>query len=575
MKLIEALNLISQDRDGAPLAVGLACGFTPLHLQTFLHAELQQLFQDRSIEIVTGLYGDVAGTLKETKGRNLDAVAVALEWEDLDPRLGIRQLGGWRVSSIEDILEASKLRLSLLERLLIEVSFTCPVVISLPTLPLPPVFVNVGWQGGGSELLLRGQLASFVSSLALQPRIRFVNEQRLHSASPFSTRLNVKSDWASGFPYNIPHASALAAMMARLVQNPPSKKGLITDLDNTLWSGIVGEVGPEGVSWDLDHKSQAHGLYQQFLRLLSEEGVLVGVASKNDPAVVNEAFKRGDLLLSAESVFPMEVSWGSKASAVSRILSVWNIAASAVVFVDDSPLELAEVKTSHPDIECLLFKVDEPQAAYEQLFYLRDLFGKSFISQEDEIRLASIRQSATINAVAGDEEGFSEELLEKADAELVFSLRKDANDTRAFELINKTNQFNLNGRRVTEAAWLKSLGDSDRFLLTASYSDRFGVLGKIAVISGSRNSVALSIDSWVMSCRAFARRIEHQCLNFLFKKFGVDRIGFDYQSTDRNGPLTSFFQNSLQQTPAPQFEISKEQFARVSPKLFHRTREAE
>lgn len=575
MKLIEALNIISQERAGERLAVGLACGFTPLHLQTFLHAELQQIFFDRRVEIVTGLYGDIAGTLKEASGKKFEALALALEWEDLDPRLGIRQLGGWRVRNIEDILEASKLRLSLLEQLLTELGSVCPVVISLPTLSLPPVFVNAGWQSGRPELLLRGQLASFVSALALLPRIRFVNEQRLHAASPFSTRLNVKSDWTSGFPYNIPHASALANVMARLIQNPLPKKGLITDLDNTLWSGIVGEVGPEGVSWDLDHKSQAHGLYQQFLRLLSEEGVLVGVASKNDRAVVNEAFKRDDLLLSSQNVFPLEVSWGSKANAVSRILSVWNVAASAVVFVDDSPLELAEVKASHPDIECLLFNADEPQAAYEQLFYLRDLFGKHVISQEDEIRLESIRQSAIINAAVGDEEGFSEALLEKAEAELVFSLRKDPNDTRAFELINKTNQFNLNGRRFTEAAWQESLAATERFLLTVSYSDRFGALGKIAVISGSNNGTGLSIDSWVMSCRAFARRIEHQCLNFLFNKFGVDRIGFDYESTERNGPLTSFFHDSLQQKPNEQFEISKDQFARVVPKLFHRTKETE
>ena len=175
--------------------------------------------------------------------------------------------------------------------------------------------------------------------------------------------------------------------------------------------------------------------------------------------------------------------------------------------------------------------------------------------------------------VAEDDEGFSEALLEKAEAELVFSVSKDTGDERAFELINKTNQFNLNGKRYTEAAWQNYLDPDDRFLLTASYTDRFGALGKIAVIAGSKNGMILSIDSWVMSCRAFARRIEHQCLKFLFTRFNSLAIKFDYQQTPRNGPVKSFFENSLKQTPTEKLEISRDSFAEVCPKLFHRVRE--
>ena len=571
MKLIEALGIISKKPDGEPLTISLVCGFTPLHLQTFLHAELQLLFPDHPVEITTGLYGDIAGTLRDARGRPLDAVALALEWEDLDARLGTRQLGGWHARNVENILEASQLRLSMLERLLTDLSLTVPVVGSLPTLPLPPLFVTPGWQTSSAELILRAQLSSFVSSLARQSRLRFVNEQRLHTASPFASRLSIKSDWAAGFPYSIPHASALAGFMARLIRNPLPKKGIITDLDNTLWNGIVGEVGVEEIHWDLDHHSQAHGLYQQFLQLLSEEGVLVAVASKNDPSVVAQAFQRDDLLLSEASVFPFEVSWGSKSKAVSRILATWNIGPESVVFVDDSPLELAEVQAQHPEIDCIQFRGDE--SVYELLSNLRDLFGKSTISPEDELRLESIRSNAAIGRAAEDDEGFSEALLEQAEAELVFSVNQDAGDARAFELINKTNQFNLNGKRYTEAAWQTYLGPDDRFLLTASYTDRFGALGKIAVIAGSKNGMILSIDSWVMSCRAFARRIEHQCLKFLFTRFNSLAIKFDYQQTPRNGPVKSFFENSLKQTPTEKLEISRDSFAEVCPKLFHRVRE--
>src|SRR5262249_48227907 len=154
--------------------------------------------------------------------------------------------------------------------------------------------------------------------------------------------------WTADFPYNLDHASAVAGLLSRLIWNPPPKKGLITDLDDTLWSGIIGEVGAQGVHWDLDHQSQCHGLYQRFLRSLSEEGVLVSVASKNDRATVEDAFEREDLLLPKENIFPLEVGWGSKAEAVTRILKVWNVGPDSIVFVDDNPLELAEVQSRHP-----------------------------------------------------------------------------------------------------------------------------------------------------------------------------------------------------------------------------------
>ena len=97
------------------------------------------------------------------------------------------------------------------------------------------------------------------------------------------------------FPYRLPHASALAELLARAVVPCPPKKGLITDLDDTLSPGILGDVGPAGISWDLDHHSQVHALYQQMLASLAESGVLLAVASKNDPGNVAEAFAREPL----------------------------------------------------------------------------------------------------------------------------------------------------------------------------------------------------------------------------------------------------------------------------------------
>jgi FkbH-like protein len=571
MQLIEALNIVSRgpSRASDSLAIGLVCGFTPLHLRSFLQASLQLCFPSHSIEIVTGLFGDVPGTLRELKSKQLDAVALVLEWEDLDSRLGIRQLGGWGLHSLDDLVERSGIRLIVLQQLLEELSGSVPVAISLPTLPLPPLFFPAGWESSALELKLREQLASWASSLGQHQTIRVVNEQKLSLLSPMSERLDVRSTWLTGFPYRLSHASSLAEVLARLIQDRPPKKGLITDLDNTLWNGIVGEIGAQGVNWDLDHHSQAHGLYQQMLQTLSEEGVLVAVVSKNDPEVVEEAFRRDDLILSKDRISVLDVSWGSKAKAVTRILTAWNVGPDSVIFIDDSPLELAEVKASHPDLECFCFPRGEATAIYELLVHLRELFGKSTISEEDQLRSESIRRSAAIRISAEDSQGFSDSLLEQAGAELTLSFRKDAEDSRAFALVNKTNQFNLNGKRLTDAAWRGYLQQKNSFLLTASYKDRFGALGKIAVLAGRVEGLSFFVDIWVMSCRAFARRIEHQCLNALFRRLEINHISFDYVETPRNNPIARFFAEVSGHVPDSTVSISPDRFQSVCPKLFH------
>ncbi len=140
--------------------------------------------------------------------------------------------------------------------------------------------------------------------------------KKLAAISTPGARYDVKSDLGTGFPYTLSHASALGELLACLIENRMPMKGLITDLDDTLWSGIVGDDGVDAISWNLDKHSQMHGVYQQLLSSLAAAGVLVGVASKNDAANVAQAFGRRDMLLSSKDVFPFEVHWSKKSESV-------------------------------------------------------------------------------------------------------------------------------------------------------------------------------------------------------------------------------------------------------------------
>ena len=572
MTLAEALNTVRNAPSGAdPFEVMLACGFTPLHLRTFLCAHLQHRLPQRSVRVGAGLYGDILGTLERISGESVHALAIVLEWSDLDPRLGYRATGSWGEDSIRDMLNVAAAALRGLAEAIGGVASHVRIAVSLPALPLPPLFGTPGWQTSESELLLEHAISGFALGLARRRGLAVANRRLLEEESS-PPRYDLKSDLSLGLPHTPAYADALAFTLARLLAPAAPKKGIITDLDDTLWDGIAGEAGPDGVSWDLAGHHHLHGLYQKLLASLSGRGILVGVASKNDPAVVEQVFQRPDLLLPSNAVFPFEVHWDAKSGSVARILEVWNIAADAVVFVDDSPTELAEVAAAHPGIRCLRFPKGDYRAGLALLHELRDLCAKEEVSAEDSLRLASIRQAAQFQHPASSASA-PESFIQQADASITVEWSPAAGDSRALELVNKTNQFNLNGVRFTEADWRIRISQPGGVLAVLSYRDKFGQLGRIAVIQGKRDGFVLDVGVWVMSCRAFARRIEHQCLKTLFSRLGVSEIRFAFQPTPRNGPIQQFFEGVLGERPGGPFSMTQGQFEAKCPSLYHRVNE--
>ena len=573
MTITEALRITqSVPRDARPFAVTLACGFTPLHLQTFLAAHLQQTLADRKVRITPGLYGNLVGTLETISDASPpDGLVIALEWPDLDPRLDYRGAGSWSVTAVNDIVASAQTMLHRIANALLRIPAGPRIALSLPTLALPPLFHAPGWQASQHELALEADVIRVAADIAQAGRIAVINSQRLAEESPAAGRLDLKSDLYTGLPYTIEHADRLASQLALALVPPAPKKGIISDLDDTLWSGIAGEVGPDALGWDLASHAQLHGLYQKLLASLADSGTLIGIASKNDPAVVAKAFERKDLLLHPEQVFPIEVHWNAKSGSVARILEAWNIAADSVIFVDDSPMELAEVAAAHPGIECVLFPRNDYQAGLAMLRQLRDRCGKERVSKDDALRLESIRQGVAFREQTSGGAA-PESFLEQIGAVVTFDFAAAA-EPRVLELVNKTNQFNLNGGRYTQADWQKLVSSPGALLAAVSYEDKFGPLGTIGVVAGQLGGRTLVIETWVMSCRAFARRIEHQTLKMLFETTGASEIDFRFTPTAKNGPLRDFFATLLGEEPQSEFRLTRSQFELRCPALYHEVRE--
>jgi FkbH-like protein len=567
VKLSEALSVIQKAPAAArPFPVLLACGFTPLHLENYLAAHLQGVLPDRKVRIATGLYDDLAGTLEQFDPAGAEAAAVVIEWSDLDPRLGYRKLGGWGQRVAANVLETTEATLARLEAAILRIPVSVKVALVLPSLPLTPAFHTSGWQASGAEIELRGLIAGFARRLISHPSVLLLNEQRLNERSRADERYDLRADLHAGFPYTLKHADALGAALAALIASPQPKKGLITDLDDTLWLGLVGEEGHDGVAWDLASHAQLHGLYQQMLHALADQGVLIAIASKNSSEVVERALARPDLMLAREKVFPIEVHWDAKSGSVERILKTWNIGADSVVFVDDNRMELEEVRSAFPDLECILFPKADYAFGLAMLHRLRDLFGKPRLAEEDAYRLATLKQNRQVveSARNGD---LAEHFLSTAEAVMGMEFSPPATDRRVVELVNKTNQFNLNGVRYSEAEWQQKLQNPDRFVLAVTYQDKFGPLGKIAVLAGEQSAGRIRIDTWVMSCRAFSRRIEYQSLARLFQRFEAQDITFDFTLTPKNGPIREFL-SALSVEPC--FALTREVFAAKCPKLYQK-----
>lgn len=529
----ESRAALAQDADG--FTVGLAFSASPVHLTTLLAAYAQLHRPDRRASVRTTPYGDLRSGLAELLADPPEATAVVLEWFDLDPRLGIRESATAAVTDVADLIATVESRRAGLVQALAALAEVSAVAVSLPLLPLSPVYRAPRGIVGVVESALDRAVADLAADLQAVRGLTVVRAEPL-------TGIDVRGHAKSGFPYRIADAEQLAHTLAVALFPRPPFKGVITDLDDTVWRGLVGEVGADGVRWELATDAHDHALYQQYLAALAHRGVLVAIASKNEQAVVEEALARDDMILPATAYYPTLASWGPKSDSVAQILGTWNIGAGDVVFIDDNPLELAEVAEAHPEISTRRYPTGDPDAVLALLDELTDLFPLREASEEDTLRLQSIRARAAVEDAHAAARS-PREFLGDLGGTVGLALGPAWQAPRVLELVNKTNQFNLNGRRWTEPEWAAARTAPGAVTAVIDYEDKFGRLGTIGVLAGTVADGTLVVDTWVLSCRAFSRGIEHHVLRALAVELGLAGFTFDFTSTPRNDVLAGFLRS--------------------------------
>jgi FkbH-like protein len=332
--------------------------------------------------------------------------------------------------------------------------------------------------------------------------------------------------------------SAVADLIWSLELRPT--RLVIVDLDNTLWEGEVGEVGWQGVGLDAAEGGYPHLLLQRMLLDMKHKGVLLAIASKNDEASALEVFRRRpEMLLSIDDFSAMEINWRPKSDNVVAILQRLNLSKSGIAFIDDSRLEREEILLRIPQIHV----PDLPDAPEDWIRHLSasKYFSLGVVREEDGNRAEMYKSEAAREKLSGELGNYDEFLRELRLVVTPEHLGVD-NLSRAHELVQKTNQFNLTGRRSTESE-LRAMMDSDEHLaFVYRLADRYGTYGIVSVVILTLDSDQWMIHTWVMSCRAMGRQVEYAVFDHLLSELRPSHgvLAGEYVPSDKNAVLASF-----------------------------------
>ncbi len=373
-----------------------------------------------------------------------------------------------------------------------------------------------------------------------------------------------ESDAAASIPYSGSMFTAIAALITRRLCKRilPTAKVLVLDADNTIWGGICGEESPNTLDF-----SGAYAELRTFALRKRKEGVLLALCSKNIQADVDRVFAEQpcSLGIRREDFSGWKVSWAPKSQSLRELASELNLGLDSFVFLDDNPAEIAEVRANCPAVLALTI----PEDGDERSFFLRHLWALDGGSATDEDKLragfyASEAERMQLRARSSTFHDF----LRGIGLEIQIRDSTIEDLPRLSQLTKRTNQFNANGLRLTEADLTARRADGAT-CLTVRVRDRFGDYGLVGAILCRPHAETLSIELFILSCRALGKGVERSMLIELAKRaqsIGAGTLAFSYRASDRNEPFLRFLRaTGAEQTASDTFQIAASLAASLSP----------
>ena len=392
------------------------------------------------------------------------------------------------------------------------------------------------------------QLNDQLSKAAAQDGVVLLDVARASEQDGIDTWFD-NGNWLHGKLEIAPEAATLyGEMVARIVaaQRGLSKKCLVFDLDNTLWGGVIGDDGLEGlILGEGSAVGEAHLNLQRYAKQLKERGVILAVCSKNDPAIAEAAFNdHPEMLLQRSDISAFVANWNDKAENLKGIATRLNIGLDGLVFVDDNPVERARIRQSLP-------MVAVPELPKDVAHYVRCLADAGYFeavafTAEDRQRTGQYAANAERQSLS-ELSGSLDEFLRNLHMSVTFGPFGAADLVRVTQLFNKTNQFNTTTRRYSAEEVTHFAGEKQTMTLQFRLLDKYGDNGLVSAMilrPDSKQLEIFEIDNWVMSCRVFGRQLEYEAMNIAVEQVrhrGGKAIRADYLPTPKNSAISELY----------------------------------
>jgi FkbH-like protein len=461
----------------------------------------------------------------------------------LDPQVVLDELPvPWRPADAERVLAD---KVDLLGKLVAAHGATTDGHLVFNTLPLARSFV--------------AQLVDHRSRAALGALWHDANARllRLTTDHPQLSVIDVGPLLAGGVPASDPRlsiyakahlSSALLAEYAREVGHlvrqltGRTKKVLALDLDETVWGGVLGEDGPDGIEVAGSHRGEAFRAFQRTVAQLASQGVLLTAVSKNDIEPVREVLRSHPTMTLRENDFVrVMANWQPKHDNIQELAADLNLGVDSVVFVDDNPFECGLVRDKLPDV--VVVSLDTDPALHVTKLLQDGWFDVRELTAEDRVRPSRYREELVRNDFLRSFDSVDDYL-----ANLGVTVRLAPPEPRELprvsQLTLRTNQFNLTTVRLHPNDVDRLVAESAASILCVHAGDRFGDNGLVGVLCARRVGTALRLENFLLSCRVFARGIEQTCLAAVLraaKAAGMTEVLAAYRPSPKNAKVARLY----------------------------------
>ncbi|WP_037607977.1 HAD-IIIC family phosphatase [Streptacidiphilus rugosus] len=491
--------------------------------------------------------GDFDGYLRELQdtGSHLYAAGLDLALVVLDAEAVFDELPPvWRVEDLEQAAAAKLAQLTtLVERF---VAHEGGATLVLNTLPLhrhhthqlvdlrSRAVLGAAWREFNAGLLRLATTHERLVVVDLDPLVAHggpLNEPRMASYA----KANLGEELLGRYAREIGH-------LARTLKGR-AKKVLVVDLDNTMWDGVLGDDGADGIAAATTFRGEAFGNFQKVVKQIGSQGVLLAVCSKNDLEPVLEVLRtHPDMQLRDTDFVRVNANWNPKDGNLRDIADRLNLGVDSFVFVDDSPFETGLVASSLPEVAVV--RLDEEPALHIERLLADGWFDVRELTAEDRERAALYRVESDRQDLL-DSSGSMEEYLDKLGVRVQVSAVGDGDLARVAQLTLRTNQFNLTTERLQPAEVRARIDDPEHLVVSVRSGDRFGDNGVVGALFAHREGERLHIDNMILSCRVFARGIEQSTVAAVLAHardhLGVTEATAAYRPTKKNHRVKDFW----------------------------------